>query len=60
MVVLSDHTAYTYPKLSTASAGKMLSVPKVAPGEPKGLVKTLWSVNVKAGRPSLASVETPT
>jgi hypothetical protein len=33
---LSDQTAYTYPKLFTASAGKILAVPFVAPSEPAG------------------------
>src|SRR6266436_2161719 len=38
---LSDQTVYTWPKLSTASAGKILLPPLVAPDEPTGLVNTL-------------------
>ena len=41
MLVLSDHTAYTNRKSSVASAGKMLAVPLLAPGQPLGLVKIL-------------------
>src|SRR5689334_21364604 len=38
----------------------MLLFPWVAPCEPAGLVKTLWSVKVKEAAPKPASVETPT
>lgn len=34
--------------------------PLVAPGDPAGLLKTFWSVNVKLAAPRPASVETPT
>ena len=58
--MLSDHTAYTNPRLSVASAGKILAVPFFPPGELDGLVKILWSVNMKANSPRFASLETPT